>query len=399
MRIPTAGKLVPLEGLRGIAAVIVMLGHIVRGLVPPGEGALNGLNQLHRWVLNGGAAVSVFFVLSGFILSLPFAKDRSFTRVVTALLKRWPRLAMLTTIACLFSWAAIALSQDYYEQAAALTGNHWMASHFNSPLHGHDTSWAAALREGLYRIYLFGEVRFDSPLWTMRLELFGSFAVFVAAPLLFWVRNWPLRLGVIVAVMAAVGVDFPFTYFTDFLVGVFLALLYTENKLPAVSNALAAIMALAGIYLFCFSAAEANMIHAPLKALLPRGETAHFVWDVSAALIILVLLGNPFLRHVFSKSWAVWLGKLSFPLYLLHVPIMLSAGAASFMATVSALGTEGAVLFAALVTIVLTLLCALPLTWVDKGWTGVLARAAGRLTKRRRPAPLPAPGLAGGEHS
>ena len=32
------GKLVPLEGLRGIAAVIVMLGHMVRGLVPPDHG-------------------------------------------------------------------------------------------------------------------------------------------------------------------------------------------------------------------------------------------------------------------------------------------------------------------------------------------------------------------------
>ena len=244
------GKLVPLEGLRGIAAVIVLLGHMVRGLVPPGPGTLGALNQLHQWVLNGGAAVSVFFVLSGFILSLPFAKDRSPARVVTALLKRWPRLAALTTLACLFSWAMIMLSQDYYEQAAAVTGNNWMASHFNAPLHGHDMSWAAALRDGLFGVFWSGDVRFDSPLWTMRIELFGSFAIFLAAPVLFALKRWPLRLGAIGAAMFAVGLAAPMTYFSDFLVGALLAMLFAESRLPSISNWPAAAAAITGIYLF-----------------------------------------------------------------------------------------------------------------------------------------------------
>jgi peptidoglycan/LPS O-acetylase OafA/YrhL len=382
IRDPKPGKLVPLEGLRGIAAVVVMLGHMVRGLVPPDHGSLDILNQLHRWLLNGGAAVSIFFVLSGFILSLPFARDRSRLRVLTALLKRWPRLAALTSIACLFSWATITLSQDYYEQAAAVTGNRWMASHFNAPLYGHEISPMAALREGLYEVFLSGGSRFDSPLWTMRIELFGSFAIFIAAPLLFGLKTWPLRLAVIGMAMFAAGVSFPFTYFSDFLVGTILAMLFSEDRMPSFSNIQAAIMAIAGLYLFCFSAAENHSIHAPIKAMLPAGETAHFVWDASAALIILVLLGNPFLRHVFSKKWAVWLGILSFPLYLLHVPIMLSAGAVSFVSTVDALGTTEAVLLAGAVTIALTLLCALPLAWVDKAWTGMLQRLTGAFIKR-----------------
>jgi peptidoglycan/LPS O-acetylase OafA/YrhL len=368
------GRLVPLEGLRGIAAVIVMLGHMVRGLVPPDHGSLDVLNQLHRWLLNGGAAVSVFFVLSGFILSLPFAKDRSLARVLTSLLKRWPRLAVLTTLACLFSWGTIALSQDYYEQAAAVTGNKWMASHFNAPLHGHDISWMAALRNGLYEVFLFGDVKFDSPLWTMRIELFGSLAIFIAAPVLFGLKSWPLRLAAIATAMAAAGISFPMTYFSDFLVGAILAMLFAENRMPSFSNIQAAGAVIAGLYLFCFSTAENHHIHAPIKALMPAGETAHFVWDVSAVLIIMVLLGNPFLCRLFSKKWAVWLGLLSFPLYLVHVPIMLSAGAASFIGTVAALGITGAVLVAGAVTIVLTVLFALPLAWVDKTWTGVLQR-------------------------
>lgn len=381
MSMQNTSKLIPLEGLRGIAAIIVMLGHMVRGLVPPDPGNLDALKRVHHWVLNGGAAVSVFFVLSGFILSLPFAKDRSLIRVATALLKRWPRLAALTTIACLLSWGMIALSQDYYEQAASVTGNHWMASHFNAPLHGQEISWIEALRDGLYRVFLFGTVKFDSPLWTMRIELFGSFAIFLAAPVLFGLKSWPLRLAAIGAAMLAVGTSFPMTYFSDFLVGTILAMLFAEDRLPHIPNWLAAGLALAGLYLFCFSAAEDRTMYAPVKAVMNASETAHFVWDASAALLIALLLGNPFARRLFSQNWAVWLGLLSFPLYLLHVPIMLSAGAACIMGTSDHLGVTGAVLLAAAVTIALSLALALPLAWVDKAWT----RTLGRMTKRLFP--------------
>jgi peptidoglycan/LPS O-acetylase OafA/YrhL len=71
MREDKTGRLVPLEGLRGVAAVIVMLGHMVRGLVPLGDDRWDGLHQFHRWLLNGGAAVTVFFVLSGWPHSPP----------------------------------------------------------------------------------------------------------------------------------------------------------------------------------------------------------------------------------------------------------------------------------------------------------------------------------------
>jgi peptidoglycan/LPS O-acetylase OafA/YrhL len=378
-----AAKLVPLEGLRGIAALVVVLGHMVRGLVPLGDARWDGLHQIHRWLLNGGAAVTVFFVLSGFILSLPFAKDRSRLRVLTALLKRWPRLAALTTIACLFSWGLVVLSQDNYEQAAAVTGNNWMASHFNAPLQGNEISWVAALRDGLYDVFMSGSSRFDSPLWTMRIELFGSFAVFVMAPVLFGLKTWKLRLAVIGAVMLAGGTALPWAYVSDFLVGIILAMLFAEDKMPGFSNWWAAGAGLAGIYLFCFSAGETHAIHAPIKAVLPAGEAAHFVWDVSAALMIMVLLGNPFLRRLFSKNWALWLGLLSFPIYLLHVPIMLSAGATIIVNAVGPFGMTAAVVLAAAMTMALTLACALPLARVDMAWTGVLGRVAGAVMKRR----------------
>jgi peptidoglycan/LPS O-acetylase OafA/YrhL len=107
---------------------------------------------------------------------------------------------------------------------------------------------------------------------------------------------------------------------------------------------------------------------------MPAGDTSHFVWDIGAVLMILLLLGNPALRRIFSQSWAVWLGLLSFPIYLLHGPIMLSAGATGYVATNHTIGPIAAALLAAAISVTLTLACAIPLVWFDQIWTRILGK-------------------------
>ncbi|MDD2704896.1 MAG: acyltransferase [Acidocella sp.] len=386
-------KLVPLEGLRGIAAAVVVLYHLVLGftpkgvgVVPHGYGRLDTLLQFILGLLNGGAAVAVFFVLSGFILSLPFARDRRLSRVLVAILKRWPRLAGLTCIASLIAFVLIRWSGHDYKAAADIIGAGWMASHGNAPIEPEHLTWWGALREGLVNVFTRGEVDFDSPLWTMRIELFGSFAIFLAAPVLFAIRNWGLRLALVGLGFYLSGTQYPQTYFADFLVGTVLAMLFAEDRLPDISNRWALPLGGLAVYLFSFTYEQNLRIHALLKTLLPPGDTGHFVWDAGAALTIVLLLGNPWLRRAFSKSWAVWLGLLSFPIYLLHGPVMLSVGARSFLSGLAWLTPQSSALMAAGISLAVTLACALPLVWVDKTWTGFLSRVTSIFTLR--PVPL-----------
>jgi len=226
----------------------------------------------------------------------------------------------------------------------------------------------------------------------MRIELFGSFAVFLAAPVLFAIGNWWIRLALIFVVMVCAGGIYPFTYLSDFLIGTILAMLFAEDRLPAFNGWQAAVLGVVAIYLFSFTYEQKLLIDAPIKAIMPPGDTAHFVWDAGAVLMILLLLGNPTLKRLFSKTWAVWLGLLSFPIYLLHGPIMLSVGAGSFLTGLNRFGEAGSALVAACVSIGLTLLCALPLVWVDRAWTGVLGRVTKLfLPKRQLDAKAPMP--------
>jgi peptidoglycan/LPS O-acetylase OafA/YrhL len=383
-------KLVPLEGLRGIAAAVVVIYHLVLGftakgvsVVPQGHGMFDTLGQFGLGLLNGSAAVAVFFVLSGFILSLPFSRDRRISRVLVALLKRWPRLAFVTVLACLFAYALILCFGHSYKDAASLSGAGWMASHGNSPIDHRNLTWAGAVHEGLIAVFTKGEVRFDSPLWTMRIELFCSFAVFLAAPKLFGIRSWPLRVGLIAIAVLSAGTTFPYTHFSDFLCGTVLAMLFAEKRLPAIPGKWALPLGFVVLYLFSFTYEQTLLIHAPLKAIMPAGDSAHFVWDAGAVLSILILLGNPTMNRLFSHSWAIWLGLLSFPIYLLQGPIMLTVGAKTLVAGSSYLGVNGSEVVAAIISIALTLACALPLARLDQAWLAVLTRVTKPLLAKR----------------
>jgi len=207
--------------------------------------------------------------------------------------------------------------------------------------------------------------------------------IFLAAPLLFELQSWPMRLTLTGAAMCVAGTAYPMTYFSDFLVGALLAMLYAEQRLPVVGNWQALGLGVLAVYLFGFTYEQKLLIDAPLKAVMPAGDTSHFVWDAGAALMILLLLGNPFLKRLFSGRWAVWLGLLSFPIYLLHGPVMLSAGATAFLSGLEQFGVAGSAVAAALISIALTLLCALPLVWVDKAWTAALGRGTNILVRRQ----------------
>ena len=148
----------------------------------------------------------------------------------------------------------------------------------------------------------------------MRIELFGSFAIFLMAPVLFGLEQLAAAADHnCTPVMVGGGRGrIRLTYVSDFLVGTdFGDAVRREQNAEILQLRRRPAMGLAGIYLFCFSAGENHLIHAPIKALLPAGETAHFVWDASAALIIMVLLGNPLSAPAYSrKTWAIWLGLL-----------------------------------------------------------------------------------------
>ena len=135
-----ARKFVPaLESVRGIAALAVLFGHACWGLAGGNwellqrtVWELSGEALLRRVILavfNGNAAVSLFFVLSGFVLALSLDRDaRAFPRKAIAfagrrVLRIYPALAVNLVLAAVVLAALAAPTSSPHPTAGDLRAN------------------------------------------------------------------------------------------------------------------------------------------------------------------------------------------------------------------------------------------------------------------------------------
>lgn len=186
-----------LEAVRGWAAISVLFYHATLAFAP----RLNGLydaapssmfgTPLYALV-NGGAAVVLFFVLSGYVLTKAVRHAASPARIGALVLRRWPRLAGPVLVVNIFAAILLAAGVNFATQAGALSGSSWFPKQYPGAADGM-AAMVAAAREGMWGSFLFGEKLFNSNLWTMKLEFFGSFIVFALAAACIWkpnLRRW-----------------------------------------------------------------------------------------------------------------------------------------------------------------------------------------------------------------
>lgn len=200
----TSSKLLALDGMRGLAAIVVALGHFFFGFAPE----IHGLQYQNTTgvgfagtpffaFFNGTAAVVFFFVLSGFVLSLKPLERRSYKWLARSALKRWPRLAAPVLVVSVIS-ACLAYAQLYQNHVVAeLTGSQWLGS-FNYQFEGREPNIIDAVWEGALLTFFNGSSVYNAVLWTMWYEFWGSFIVFSIVASLIPIRKMFLRLFLLV---------------------------------------------------------------------------------------------------------------------------------------------------------------------------------------------------------
>jgi peptidoglycan/LPS O-acetylase OafA/YrhL len=114
----TRQKNFALEGLRGIACLNVVLGHFLFSFFPylahdvrpyPGAVAKYWFEELLRYfpftfIYLADSAVSVFFVLSGYVLTRRFYQTEPPDGFESAAVKRYFRLALPALASVMFAW-------------------------------------------------------------------------------------------------------------------------------------------------------------------------------------------------------------------------------------------------------------------------------------------------------
>ena len=139
--------------------------------------------------IDGPAAVTLFFVLSGFVLPLGFFRSGRTELVVRATAKRWLRLVCLVMLAVLLSWLLFRFGLYRHREAAQISQSAWLGT-FGGSHPGKDftPSLSGAVLEGSLLAFLREPDMYNPVLWTMHHEFLGSFVTFFLAVTLWRAR-------------------------------------------------------------------------------------------------------------------------------------------------------------------------------------------------------------------
>jgi len=363
-----------LESLRGIASVGVLFWHSLLAFFPGRTGILVASD--HAWntqfwfgLVNGPGWVTFFFVLSGFVLTRRCLLDADAAPVVRNALKRWPRLAGPVLLAVLGSWVLYRLALYRFPQAGVLAGSPWLQTGGGMRAPGPANVWEA-VRQGVYLTFLRGDVGYDSSLWTMRIEFLGSFIAFGVALLLLGVRGRAARVYVLgVAVLVC---HFANPLYVAFPAGVALAA-FLPRDWRRLGWPVAAVLLAVGMYLVGYTGVQSGAFRA-MGWWWKAGWPGPYANMLGGVLLIVAAESSSKVHAALSRGWGVMLGRLSFPLYLVHVPLICSAGSLAYLGLHPDPSLMWPRLFALVVGAAAAVCAAFPLMWASEAWVRILAR-------------------------
>ncbi|MET3953043.1 acyltransferase [Arthrobacter sp. UYEF36] len=311
-------RVTQLDGLRGIAALLVVACHALSTL--PGIGNVvygnrsADLTTAEAWAVfsplhvlwNGTPAVHVFFVLSGFVLVLPFTRPGAAGRWAQYYAKRFFRLYLP-------AWASLAVAVALIAiipRSASPLQSPWADIYVTDPTVGQ------VLKDGLL---LLNASTINTPLWSLKWEVL--FSLLLPAYVLIALRGrrfWHVKTG-LALLLAAVGAlqDLDWlTYLPIFAIGAILGA--ERDRIRELTQSWPRFawffVAAAGIFL-----ANAEWI-SPGQP-IPGVEA---VVTVGATLIVLLFVSCRSAKRLGDTAVAQWLGRVSFSVYLVHLPIILA---------------------------------------------------------------------------
>jgi peptidoglycan/LPS O-acetylase OafA/YrhL len=384
-------KMECLDSVRGLAALGVVLAHLMLtfwpGLYfrsgPAWDQAPVWVQVIYRFpgkfLVNGHLIVPAFYVLSGFVLSLTFFRNGGPASLRSAATRRYFRLMFPVAASIMLAYvlmmsgamrnqAAVQILDEIYgiseaNKIASAPGasNRWLAGYYDfSP------SLPAALREATWGAFT-GPSQYNRVLYTMPDELAGSFLVFGFLALFGNCRNRWLLYGV---VGGACFLEARLNLL-DFVVGMALCDLWKQNQQTRrIELPLAWALAFVAVAVF--------LISGPIRC--------------QSYLLVAAVVASPSLQRVLSASWLTWLGRTSFGLFTLHMPILCSLGCGLYLFLLRTLtwSHAAASVTAALLSLLVSLLAGWAFYHAVDGPTLSLVRRFDDWLFRPRPTTVPA---------
>ncbi len=298
-----------LNSIRGWASIQVLFFHVCH------EMFAHKLPEFRSpwltFILSGGFAVAVFFVLSGEVLAHGYLVRNDDNAVRKLAIKRYVRLVIPIFVSCLSVFLLMKAGLVFSREATVVLDRpDWLGEMLNF-----EPSVASFLFYSLVGVLFQFKpaIAYNPFLWSMSVELFGSMFVFFCL----FVTRTPRQRWAVYAFAT------PFMLIlSPFLICFVLGMIFGEMRVAGVFKRFSAHPAANWIAIFIIIDVGVGLSVYPLLH-IPQGGVAQRL-SVAAALFLFAIYSSTWLQDVFDNRLSHFLGELSFPVYLVHFPIIVS---------------------------------------------------------------------------
>lgn len=306
-----------LDSLRGLAALSVVLSHFFGAYNIEARVSWIGVIPLHHLVYDGYAAVSFFFVLSGFILSYKLFGNTDTIKpiefAVARLFRIYPPFLFVFFCSVAFSTFCAAWADTIPTQTD------WVQGFWKTSLVVKNV-----VRQALFKTSISGEAYYVPQGWTLGVELILSMFI----PFLVVVsekgKSWLVLFVVMLMTVFNVSI-----FIVHFALGLLLAHnIKTIKALWARSKGLYRWTALLmGIVLYGCRYTMPCYVRCFVDANVPVAWTDFAIWmltGVGSFLIICVAVCSVRMQKVLMANTLRFLGQISYSIYLVHFMVLLA---------------------------------------------------------------------------
>jgi len=293
-----------LDGVRGWAALMVVFFHLMIRVL--GNTTPLYKTRYFAFITDGHFAVFTFFVLSGFALSITFIKRPQQVSIPLAAITRYLRLLIPIVLTSFMAYGLMKAGLIFNLQIMELANaKAWLGEIYNF-----EASFPRLLKFCFFDAFFHHKVptSYNIVLWTMSTEYAGSLLIYLSVGL-FRKENNRLHLLPLAATALYLLKNNP--SLACFILGYFLAEAYFSY-----GQRIKALKATHFISLFLF--------------FIPITVSTYFkihddrITALLAFVLVFSVTFSSLLQSFFSNSVSKFLGKISFPLYLVHMLVVCS---------------------------------------------------------------------------
>lgn len=330
-----------LEGIRAIACIGVLLCHF-RGAFIPNRVIPIIDNTPLRIMTAGNPMVRIMFVISGFVISYKYFRDKQYNDILVDVTKRWFRLFPAILFANIFVCLMMKCGFMYNFEASEMVGSQNFLGSFNQ----FTPSFSDAIIEGLFTTFLDGSSVYIGPLWSMVYEFMGTLLILSAIAV--FKGHYTRFIFYLIQLM------FFNSYYNYLIIGMLICDIYFNSgichKLKS-KQLLNNILCILAAIVICMISIENG------------DKIIRVIYGVALMLFFVTLLHSKMMDKILGNTFMCGIGKLSFAIYIVHWPVIESFSSFYYIKMMKILGNYRVVVVTDfLLTVVIVLLVSIFVT-------------------------------------